>query len=81
MTFGVKKAWAALAMAFGVLIGTWLLPAVDADAASASPGGAIVALAYDVATQSLLKSEGGGLYRSRDGGETWTSLPLPVSNS
>jgi photosystem II stability/assembly factor-like uncharacterized protein len=43
------------------------------------PRGAVVALTYEAGTGTLLKAHARALYRSSDGGQSWSAIPLPSS--
>ncbi len=67
----------AVALLIGLLVLTGLSQSVWAD----QHDGNIVALAYDVAAQSLWKAGGRALYRSADGGGSWQKVRVAPAES
>jgi hypothetical protein len=67
------RPWAAVtALAIAVLVGTPAQAGIDAWSTGDQPGGEISSLALDGAT--ALGGNGSGLYRSSDGGASWTRV-------
>lgn len=75
-----KDSWAAWLARLAVLAVLPMLAVVyDAHSSEQSRDAGVV-LTYDAATEALLKVVQGVLHQSRDGGESWESIPLPPSS-
>lgn len=66
--------WAAARLAAVLTLGLLNAPVGLAEDATASP---VEALAYDAATDALLKADQSGLYRSQNGGRSWQAIADP----
>ncbi len=74
---GVARALGAATLTIALLLGAGAIRTAGANRQDA----AVVALAYDRGTDTLLKAYARTLYRSGDGGQSWNSIAIPSSEN